>query len=169
MAVNMNWGLIGYGKFAKKIESYGANGITIHPRPDERHIKYSDIDLLKNKLNIELNVEGYPTKKLINLLLKIKPNQVTLVYAISGLIGGVLLSLNNDKLIIIACLIFFFKGTFDWADGLLARIKNKTSSFGHILDAWGSNVGYIFFVSGLSIYCFNITSNSIYILIVIFF
>ena len=66
-------------KFAKKIESYGANGITIHPRPDERHIKYSDIDLLKNKLNIELNVEGYPSKKLINLLLKIKPNQVTLV------------------------------------------------------------------------------------------
>lgn len=100
---------------------------------------------------------------------RISPNQVTLVYAISGLLGGVLLSLNNDTLVIIACLIFYFKGTFDWTDGLLARIKNKTSSFGHILDAWGSNVGYIFFVSGFSIYCFNITNNNIYIFILVFF
>ena len=127
--------------------------------------KYSPYNCIKARIYIELS-------SLLVFVLqftRILPNQVTLVYAISGLLGGVLLSLNNDKLIIIACLIFFFKGTFDWADGLLARIKNKTSSFGHILDAWGSNVGYIFFVSGLSIYCFNITSNSIYILMLIFF
>ena len=127
--------------------------------------KYSPYNCFKARVYIELS-------SLLVFVLqftRISPNQVTLVYAISGLLGGVLLSLNNDTLVIIACLIFYFKGTFDWTDGLLARIKNKTSSFGHILDAWGSNVGYIFFVSGFSIYCFNITNNSIYIFILVFF
>ena len=127
--------------------------------------KYSPYNCFKARVYIELS-------SLLVFVLqftRISPNQVTLVYAMSGLLGGVLLSLNNDTLVIIACLIFYFKGTFDWTDGLLARIKNKTSSFGHILDAWGSNVGYIFFVSGFSIYCFNITNNSIYIFILVFF
>ena len=127
--------------------------------------KYSPYNCFKARVYIELS-------SLLVFVLqftRISPNQVTLVYALSGLLGGVLLSLNNDTLVIIACLIFYFKGTFDWTDGLLARIKNKTSSFGHILDAWGSNVGYIFFVSGFSIYCFNITNNNIYIFILVFF
>ena len=127
--------------------------------------KWSPYNCFKARVYIELS-------SLLVFVLqftRISPNQVTLVYAISGLLGGVLLSLNNDTLVIIACLIFYFKGTFDWTDGLLARIKNKTSSFGHILDAWGSNVGYIFFVSGFSIYCFNITNNNIYIFILVFF
>ena len=92
---------------------------------------------------------------------RISPNQTTLMYTISGVLGGIL-SLNNNTSALIACLIFYFKGTIDWTDGLLARIKNETSSMGHILDTWGSHVGYIF-ISGLFIYCSNI-DNKIYIM-----
>ena len=64
---------------AKDIERFGANGITVHPRPDERHIRYSDVEDLSSVLNTELNVEGYPNKLFIDLVKKIIPTQVTLV------------------------------------------------------------------------------------------
>ncbi|PPR46582.1 MAG: Pyridoxine 5'-phosphate synthase [Alphaproteobacteria bacterium MarineAlpha5_Bin9] len=68
----------------KKCIKYGAGGITVHPRPDERHTKYSDLKKLsstikKHKKNIEFNIEGYPSKKFCNLVYQIKPDQVTLV------------------------------------------------------------------------------------------
>ena len=68
----------------EKCIEYGAEGITVHPRPDERHVKFSDLEPLlgtiKNKnMNIEFNIEGYPSKKFCNIVNKIKPNQVTLV------------------------------------------------------------------------------------------
>lgn len=66
-------------KFAQDCESYGAQGITVHPRPDERHIRYKDVRLLKNLVKTELNVEGYPSESFINLVLEVKPHQVTLV------------------------------------------------------------------------------------------
>ena len=66
-------------KFATDCESYGAQGITVHPRPDERHIKYQDVKDLKNVVKTELNVEGYPDEKFISLVLEVKPHQVTLV------------------------------------------------------------------------------------------
>jgi pyridoxine 5-phosphate synthase len=66
-------------KFALDCEKYGAQGITVHPRPDERHIRYSDLLPLKRNIKTELNVEGYPSDTFINLVLEIKPNQVTLV------------------------------------------------------------------------------------------
>lgn len=61
------------------IESYGAQGITVHPRPDERHIKYSDIPQLKKVIKTEFNIEGYPSERFIKLVLDNKPTQVTLV------------------------------------------------------------------------------------------
>lgn len=64
---------------AKKCEEFGAQGITIHPRPDERHIRYSDVHELKNALKTEFNIEGYPNKEFIDLVLEAKPTQVTLV------------------------------------------------------------------------------------------
>ncbi len=66
-------------RVAKDIESYGADGITIHPRPDERHIRYSDIPLLKNVVTTELNIEGNPTDRFMNEVLHHKPHQCTLV------------------------------------------------------------------------------------------
>ena len=66
-------------KTAKDIIKYGAEGITIHPRPDERHIKYSDAYDLKENITTELNIEGNPSQKFINMVCKVKPEQVTLV------------------------------------------------------------------------------------------
>ncbi|MCF6348994.1 MAG: pyridoxine 5'-phosphate synthase [Flavobacteriaceae bacterium] len=61
------------------IQEFGAQGITIHPRPDERHIKYQDAYDLKPVVVTEFNIEGNPVKKFIDLVLDIKPTQVTLV------------------------------------------------------------------------------------------
>jgi len=66
-------------KVTKDIQDFGAEGITIHPRPDERHIKYSDALLLKNIVKSEYNIEGNPIPKFMDLVLEIKPDQVTLV------------------------------------------------------------------------------------------
>lgn len=65
--------------YAQKIESYGAHGITVHPRPDERHIRRSDVYKLKNVVSTEFNIEGYPSDDFINMVLEVKPTQVTLV------------------------------------------------------------------------------------------
>ncbi|TMU51030.1 pyridoxine 5'-phosphate synthase [Flagellimonas algicola] len=64
---------------AKDIESFGAQGITIHPRPDERHIRYQDARDLKDVVSTEFNIEGNPIPKFVDLVLEVKPTQVTLV------------------------------------------------------------------------------------------
>ncbi|HSP12097.1 MAG TPA: pyridoxine 5'-phosphate synthase [Salegentibacter sp.] len=64
---------------ALDIEKFGAQGITVHPRPDERHIRFSDVRELKPLLKTEFNIEGNPVKKFIDLVLEVKPAQVTLV------------------------------------------------------------------------------------------
>ena len=66
-------------KMAKDIQSYGAQGITIHPRPDQRHITYKDAIDLPKIISTEFNIEGNPIEKFIELVCKIKPDQVTLV------------------------------------------------------------------------------------------
>ncbi|MDT0686252.1 pyridoxine 5'-phosphate synthase [Autumnicola psychrophila] len=64
---------------ALDIESFGAEGITVHPRPDERHITYQDVLDLSRVLTTEFNIEGNPITKFVNLVLQVKPAQVTLV------------------------------------------------------------------------------------------
>ena len=66
-------------QIAKDCEVYGAQGITVHPRPDERHIRYNDVYALKPIIKTELNIEGYPIQSFIDLVLTVKPTQVTLV------------------------------------------------------------------------------------------
>lgn len=66
-------------KVAMDCEAMGADGITVHPRPDERHIKYADVYTLRPLVKTEFNIEGYPSKEFIDLVLKVKPAQVTLV------------------------------------------------------------------------------------------
>jgi len=60
-------------------ERFGAQGITIHPRPDERHARYTDVEALKEVTTTELNIEGYPTEKFMQVVLAHRPDQVTLV------------------------------------------------------------------------------------------
>ncbi|MET0634923.1 MAG: pyridoxine 5'-phosphate synthase [Chitinophagaceae bacterium] len=72
-------------KTALDIERFGADGITVHPRPDERHIRYEDVRLLKKKIKTEFNIEGNSREqKFIDLVLETKPQQVTLVPDVLG-------------------------------------------------------------------------------------
>ncbi|RED44783.1 pyridoxine 5'-phosphate synthase [Seonamhaeicola aphaedonensis] len=66
-------------QFAKDVQRFGAEGVTIHPRPDERHIRYQDARDLKPEVYTEYNIEGNPIKSFIDLVLEVKPTQVTLV------------------------------------------------------------------------------------------
>lgn len=66
-------------KVAMDCEAFGAEGITVHPRPDERHIRVKDVYDLANKVKTEFNIEGYPSKEFIHLVKSVKPTQVTLV------------------------------------------------------------------------------------------
>lgn len=63
----------------KDCEAFGAQGITVHPRPDERHIRYSDIPVLKNIVKTEFNIEGYPSDQFMKMVMEHKPHQCTLV------------------------------------------------------------------------------------------
>jgi pyridoxine 5-phosphate synthase len=64
---------------ARDCERFGAQGITVHPRPDERHIRYADVIELKNVVKTEFNIEGYPDKRYMSLVRQVKPEQATLV------------------------------------------------------------------------------------------
>lgn len=66
-------------KAAIDCQRFGANGITVHPRPDERHIRYLDVREIRPIITSEFNIEGYPSDSLLNLVLEVKPHQVTFV------------------------------------------------------------------------------------------
>ncbi|MEP5341012.1 MAG: pyridoxine 5'-phosphate synthase [Algibacter sp.] len=66
-------------EFAKDVQRFGSEGVTIHPRPDERHIRYQDARDLKSEVYTEYNIEGNPVKSFLDLVLEVKPTQVTLV------------------------------------------------------------------------------------------
>jgi pyridoxine 5-phosphate synthase len=66
-------------QFAKDVQRFGAQGVTVHPRPDERHIRYQDVYDLKPVVYTEFNIEGNPIQQFIDLVLAVKPTQVTLV------------------------------------------------------------------------------------------
>ncbi len=66
-------------QFAIDVQKFGAEGVTIHPRPDERHIRYQDARDLKPDVHTEFNIEGNPVKKFMDLVLEVQPTQVTLV------------------------------------------------------------------------------------------
>ena len=66
-------------KVAEDCQKFGADGITIHPRPDERHITKSDVFNLKPLVHTEYNIEGYPSREFIDMVISVNPNQVTLV------------------------------------------------------------------------------------------
>ena len=66
-------------QFAKDVQRFGAEGVTIHPRPDQRHIRYQDVHDLKPVVYTEYNIEGNPVQQFIDIVLNVKPTQVTLV------------------------------------------------------------------------------------------
>ena len=69
---------------ARDCEAFGAEGITVHPRPDERHIRYSDIAPLKELVTTEFNIEGYPSRRFLDMVIANRPHQCTLVPDLPG-------------------------------------------------------------------------------------
>ena len=96
---------------------------------------------------------------------KITPNFLTFIYIILGIISGPFLASGNSLLILIALIILFTKGSFDWADGLLARIQNKSSELGNVLDNWGSLVGTYSYLFGFGMYLYNSSNNNIFLIL----
>ena len=64
---------------ALDLERFGAQGITVHPRPDERHVRRSDVRALRPRLSTEFNIEGYPSEEFLALVCEVRPEQCTLV------------------------------------------------------------------------------------------
>ena len=105
---------------------------------------------------------------LVYLLLKtkIKPNTVTIIYGLAGIVGGILLSIPLNATIILALLVFFTKGILDWSDGHLARVRGQTSVTGHVLDVYGALLNDLGFQMGLGFYvAFKTGNHAFYYLI----
>ena len=82
----------------------------------------------------------------------IKPNTITIIYGLVGILGGILLAIPNTATIAIALFLFFSKGVLDWSDGTLARITNQTSLRGRILDVYGAFLNSMGLQMGLGFY-----------------
>ncbi|MCF7878926.1 MAG: CDP-alcohol phosphatidyltransferase family protein, partial [Candidatus Omnitrophica bacterium] len=93
---------------------------------------------------------------------KIKPNTVTIVYGLLGIIGGILLGISKNPTVIIAIAIFFLKGILDWSDGHLARVTGQTSITGYVLDVYGALLNDLGFQIGLGFYVAFKTGNPIF-------
>ena len=94
---------------------------------------------------------------------RISPNFITSIYIILSLSVLFLLSSNNEILILISVILLFNKNILDWADGLLARLKNKTSNLGFLLDNWASLISSYSYLLGLSIYIYNKDNEIIFL------
>jgi hypothetical protein len=88
----------------------------------------------------------------ILLKTKVKPNTVSIIYGLLGIVTGILLSIPNNYTIFIALIIAFTKGIIDWSDGQFARMTGQTSLTGHILDAYGAHLNSLGFQIGLGMY-----------------
>ena len=100
--------------------------------------------------------------------LKISPNFLTGIYILLGLVGGLFLSINNNSIIVIGLIIFFSRGSFDWSDGVLARLTGQTSNLGNLLDNWGAKVGSISFTIGFGFYLHNIHNEFLIVYLILF-
>lgn len=95
------------------------------------------------------------------------PNHISIIYGICGVIAGLCLASNINYLMVSGLIIFFLKGSLDWTDGFIAKIKNQKSSVGHILDTWGSHIGGLSLITSIGFYCYNNTQNDIYLFLTI--
>ncbi len=93
---------------------------------------------------------------------KIKPNTITIIYGLAGILGCVLMAIPFSITHILAIILFFNKGILDWSDGHLARITNQTSVTGHVLDVYGARLNDLGFQIGLGFYVAFKTANPIF-------
>ena len=100
-------------KVAIDAERFGAQGITVHPRPDERHIRYQDVLDLAKVVTTEFNIEGYPDDRYIRMIEEIRPAQATLVpdppNVLTSKIGGNRILLLRLPLVVVWRILFYWK------------------------------------------------------------
>lgn len=108
-------------RFALDCERFGADGITVHPRPDERHIRRSDVRQIRPTLTREFNMEGYPDEVFLNLALEVLPDQVTLVPDAPGALTS---SAGWDV-----------KANLDFLRGMIGRLKERGIRVSVFIDA----------------------------------
>ena len=109
------------------------------------------------RFKLKLYVEVSSVLAYFLIKLRVKPNQITAVYALIGITGGILLAFPYRLSIFIAVLFFYFRGILDWTDGVVARASNQTSLNGMVFDAYGAHVGWIFLWTGLGFYLAHYT------------
>ena len=108
-------------------------------------------------LKAQLYMEASAVLVYLLLKTKIKPNTVTIVYTVMGILGGILLVIPSKAATLLAILLFYFRGILDWSDGHYARITEQTSITGSILDSYGARAGWISLWVGLGL---NVASRS---------
>lgn len=107
----------------------------------------------KFKAKLYMNIGAYLV--FIFLKMRVKPNTITAVYAIMGILGGVLLAIPSKITILSGIAFFYFRPFLDWSDGALARETNQTSITGDVLDAYGAGLGWIALWIGIGLYVAN--------------
>ena len=129
----------------------------------------------EKKFNLYFNINPYSTFKarfyteissvliLICIKLGIKPNTITSVYLLLGVLGAILLAVPNDTYNILALIVIFSKSAVDWTDGGVAKLTNQTSKFGGLFDAWAGRFGHINFIFGFACYLY-VKNNDLYFL-----
>lgn len=131
-------------------------------RPFINYWRKNPYTCLKARYYMEL------TSILVYFLLRtnIKPNSVTIVYGLVGILGGMLLAIPNNATIVVALILFFSKGVLDWSDGTLARVTGQVSVTGQVLDGYGALLNELGFQIGLGFYvAFKTGSPAFYYLI----
>ncbi len=100
--------------------------------------------------------------------LDFNPRYLTFIYILQGFLAMILLNVENIYLNLLSLFLFFSKGTFDWADGHYARLKNKTSLTGHIIDIYGARLNSVFFLIGLGLFQYQKYYNDYFLYMLIF-
>jgi CDP-alcohol phosphatidyltransferase len=128
--------------------------------------KYPYVDDWKNNPYTFLKARFYMEVSaiLVYFLLKtkIKPNTVTIIYGLAGILGCILLAIPMNLTHILAAVVFFSKGILDWSDGHLARVTEQTSITGHVLDTHGAILNHVCFQIGLGFYVVSKTDAIFY-------
>lgn len=144
---------------------------SIHHQEENKKIKSDGIDMDKWFMNpysyikFKYFIETSALIVFFAQFTKISPNNITGIYIILGFLSGLFLASNNDTLIFLSLIFLFTKSSFDAADGLLARIKKKTSNLGDLLDNWGALVGSYSYLCGFGVYLYNKENNFLFIIL----
>ena len=139
----------------------------------ERTLKYFGQDLRYWNNNVYSKLKSYIYIELaciisfICIKTGIKPNNITLAYAASGIIGSLLIASGINSCVFAGAIIFFCKSSLDWADGFVARQTQQTSKLGDALDCWGAQVNSMFFILGFFIYLYQACGEVRYLIVLI--